>query len=31
MKFDKLEHKLKHRSKNDLIKPILFASGIKLL
>ena len=24
-------HKLKHRNSNDLIKPILYVSGIKLL
>ena len=33
MKFDliKSEHKMKHRNNNDLIKPILYDSGIKFL
>ena len=31
MKLVKSEHKLKHQYNNDLIKPVLYVSGIKLL
>ena len=31
MKFEKSEHKVKHRSNNELIKPMLYDSGMKHL
>ena len=31
VQFKKSEHKLKQKNDNDLIKPILYVSGIKLL
>ena len=31
MKFEKSEHKLKHRSNSELIKPVLYDSGMKHL
>ena len=31
MKFEKSEHKLKHQNNNNLIKSMLYDSGMKLL